>query len=73
MDWKMILISQQHQRDLMRQAEQDRMARAAQQNQRSPGSYPLWRALLAAAAQRLQPRPQPDINARRVYTSAKQN
>lgn len=72
MDWKMILISQQRQRDLLRQAEQDRLVRAARQHQQSPGSYPLWRALLAAA-QRLQLRPQPDINARHVYMSAKQN
>lgn len=74
MDWQMVLISQQRQRDLLRQAERERMARAMAQSSKQPSLVlnALRRSLLSAAG-RLQPRPQPNSNTRHVYTSVKQS
>lgn len=73
MDWMTVLVNEQHQRDLMRQAEHERMARALQQSANGKQSVlnRLARALLLAA-QRPQHLPETDMTAPRLYRPAEQ-
>lgn len=75
MDWKTALINQQHQQELLRQAERERTARAIRRQTTSQRRAMPLRHLAAqlwTAAQRLRPRPATDTTAPRVYAPAKQ-
>jgi hypothetical protein len=71
MDWKTVLVNEQHQRDLIRQAKNDRMARTLPKKQHTPRLQLL--RTLATAVQRPQVYPQTNVNTPRVYTSAEQS
>ncbi len=75
MDWKTALINQQHQQELLRQAERERLARSIQRHPTSEARTTTLRYLAArllTAARRLWLRPKTDTTAPRVYAPAKQ-